>query len=255
MEALPLVSCIMPTYGRPDYVSESVAMFLAQDYPCKELIILNDCAGQNFTGKFPNVRIINKIERFASLGEKRNACIEVANGSLIAVWDDDDVHLPWRISYSISEMQRLNTLFYRPADLWSYWGEACLRVSRTVSGWGNHGAVVFSKKGWAAVGGYPAMNCGEDSAFLERIHDEVSETFIRYELDRLDRFYILRGASQYKHMSMEGGQHPLDTTSGDYAIAPTSIRDPVLATAYDRLVAARSRRHECAASAVPSHDR
>ncbi len=40
------VSCIMPTYGRPDFVAQSVAMFLAQDYAEKELIILNDCPGR-----------------------------------------------------------------------------------------------------------------------------------------------------------------------------------------------------------------
>ncbi|WP_159462607.1 glycosyltransferase [Caballeronia glebae] len=38
---MPLISCIMPTYGRPAYVDEAVAMFLAQDYPNKELIIVN----------------------------------------------------------------------------------------------------------------------------------------------------------------------------------------------------------------------
>lgn len=56
---LPLVSCIMPTYGRPDYVAESIAMFLDQDYEAKELIILNDCPGQVLRGDFPGVRIVN----------------------------------------------------------------------------------------------------------------------------------------------------------------------------------------------------
>ena len=85
MEALPTITCIMPTYGRPDYVNESVAMFLAQDYPHKELIILNDCLGQQFEGDFTEVRIINQPSRFTSLGEKRNACIRLAKGSVIAI--------------------------------------------------------------------------------------------------------------------------------------------------------------------------
>ena len=83
---LPLVSCIMPTFGRPDYVAESISMFLAQDYPAKELIILNDCCGQTLLGKFPGVRIINATSRWATLGEKRNAAIELASGEFIAVW-------------------------------------------------------------------------------------------------------------------------------------------------------------------------
>ena len=91
-----VVSCIMPTYGRPDYVLESVAMFMAQDYSRKELLILNDCPNQFFETAVPNVRIFNSQSRFSSLGEKRNFLIEKAVGDLIAVWDDDDVYLPWR---------------------------------------------------------------------------------------------------------------------------------------------------------------
>ena len=87
----------MPTYGRPDFVEESIAFFLAQDYPRKELIIINDCPGQTFTGHFPDVVIINLPDRCPSLGEKRNLGIEMARGDLIAVWDDDDIYLPWRL--------------------------------------------------------------------------------------------------------------------------------------------------------------
>ena len=110
METLPLVSCIMPTYGRPDYVAESVAMFLAQDYPNKELIVLNDCAGQVFTGEFPDVRLINEPSRSRTIGEKRNRCVSMASGEVVAVWDDDDVYLPWRLSFTISEMQKFAAL-------------------------------------------------------------------------------------------------------------------------------------------------
>ena len=60
-----VVSCIMPTYGRPDYVLESVAMFMAQDYSRKELLILNDCPNQFFETAVPNVRIFNSQSRFS----------------------------------------------------------------------------------------------------------------------------------------------------------------------------------------------
>ena len=85
----------MPTFGRADYVAESIAMFLEQDYPNKELIIVNDCPGQTLEGRFPNVRIINSPARWQHLGDKRNHAIELSNGEFIAVWDDDDVYLPW----------------------------------------------------------------------------------------------------------------------------------------------------------------
>jgi glycosyltransferase involved in cell wall biosynthesis len=146
MKPLPLISCIMPTYGRPEYVNESVAMFLAQDYPRKELIILNDCAGQQFEGDFPDVHIVNQNSRFASLGEKRNTCIQLAKGSVIAVWDDDDVYLPWRLSFSYDEMNRLGTPFYRPAEFWAYWGDENLRNNQSVPGWISHPWVMFNNE-------------------------------------------------------------------------------------------------------------
>jgi len=40
--AFPLVSCIMPTYNRRQFVPQAIKYFLRQDYPHKELIILDD---------------------------------------------------------------------------------------------------------------------------------------------------------------------------------------------------------------------
>ncbi len=239
MAAPPFISCIMPTYGRPQYVNESVAMFLAQDYPYKELVILNDCPGQHFASDIPNVRVINHDARFASLGEKRNRCIELAQGSVIAIWDDDDVYLPWRMSFSWSEMDRLGTPFYRPAEFLAYWGDENLHDNHAVPGWLSHAWVMFSKALWEKVGGYPDANLGEDALFFERIHDALGEDFIKYALAREDRFGILRGTSHYHHMSIDGGKHPLDIGPGTYPIIPSIIGDPILRAVHDRLVASR----------------
>lgn len=121
LSKVPLISCVMPTYGRPDFVHESVQMFFDQDYPHKELIILNDCAGQIYRFEHPDVRVFNVETRFNTLGEKRNAAIQLARGEVIAVWDDDDVYLPWHLSFSLAEMQRHQTPLYRPAEYWAWW--------------------------------------------------------------------------------------------------------------------------------------
>jgi hypothetical protein len=244
MEALPIISCIMPTYGRPDYVNESVAMFLAQDYLHKELIILNDCVGQQYAGDFPNVRIINQNSRFSSLGEKRNACIRLAKGSVIAIWDDDDVYLPWRLSFCWSEMDRLGTAFYRPAEFWAYWGDEQLHDNQCVPSWMSHAWSMFTRELWEKVGGYPDVHIGEDAQFFERIHWELREAFIKYGLAREDRFGILRGTSQYQHMSIGGGKHPLDINPGNYRVTPAEIGDPILRAAHDCLIAAHTHSHD-----------
>ena len=38
----PWVTCLCPTYGRFERLREALACFLAQDYPNRRLIILND---------------------------------------------------------------------------------------------------------------------------------------------------------------------------------------------------------------------
>ncbi len=41
---LPLISCILPTANRRRFVPQAIRLFLAQDYPNKELVILDDGA-------------------------------------------------------------------------------------------------------------------------------------------------------------------------------------------------------------------
>ena len=102
---LPLISCICPTYNRLPYhrhlIEEAIESFLRQTYPNKELIVVNDCPGQELVCEAPGVRVVNVPERFANLGDKRNAGHQLAQGEVFCPWDDDDISLPWRLSLSV----------------------------------------------------------------------------------------------------------------------------------------------------------
>ncbi|MEO8494733.1 MAG: glycosyltransferase [Planctomycetota bacterium] len=252
VDRLPLISCIMPTYGRPRYVHEAAKMFLDQDYPAKELIILNDCAGQDFYSELPNIRVINSPRRYSTLGEKRNECIKQARGEFLAIWDDDDVYLPWRLSYSLAEINRWRTDFYRPAEFLAYWGEDSLHDNQTVPGWLSHPTVLLRKRLWERVGGYAAMNVGEDAEFFARIHKHLGQEFLKYAIRNSDRFMILRGKSRYRHMSIGGGIEPSDTTAGEYHIQPRPIADPCLRRIVKRLIATREEAR-ASGGAAPTH--
>lgn len=102
---LPFVSCYCPTYARPYLLEEAIESFLRQDYAGrKELVILNDMPEQELVFEHPEVRIINSSERITPLGKKFNDCLDLCGGDVLFVWDDDDIYLPWRLSYSINNM-------------------------------------------------------------------------------------------------------------------------------------------------------
>lgn len=231
----PLISCIMPTYGRPRLVPESIEMFLEQDYPNKELIIFNDCPGQVYRANLPGVRIFNIDHRFQSLGEKRNSAIEQANGDVIAVWDDDDIYLPWRLSFTWSQMEERRNALYIPAEFWAYWGERELLTNSAVPGWICHPGIMFRKDLWALVGGYPEITLGEDSGFIARALRSLDREFDGQKLSYLDRFFILRGKSPYRHTSIEGGLADAEIAIGAIQLTPKGIEDRALFHATRRL--------------------
>ncbi len=62
------------------------------------------------------MRVVNVPARFVSIGDKRNAGVDLARGELIAPWDDDDISLPWRLALPV---ERLGDAYYfNPRCYW-----------------------------------------------------------------------------------------------------------------------------------------
>jgi glycosyltransferase involved in cell wall biosynthesis len=104
-DANPLISCIMPTHNRRAFVAKAIEYFLRQDYPAKELVILDD--GDDPVGDLvPEVAGIHyhRLEQRTVLGAKRNLACELAQGVLIAHWDDDDWQAPRRLSLQAARL-------------------------------------------------------------------------------------------------------------------------------------------------------
>jgi glycosyltransferase involved in cell wall biosynthesis len=97
--AAPLVSCLMPTRDRPDFVERAVAYFLRQDYPNRELVVVDDgCEPvRHRVEGAPGVTYV-RLAGDASTGSKRNVAGEVARGEVLVCWDDDDWYGPGRLS-------------------------------------------------------------------------------------------------------------------------------------------------------------
>lgn len=206
---MPLVSCICPTYNRPpDYqhlIEEAIQCFLLQDYPNKEMLVLNDTPGQELYCEAEGVTIMNFPRRFRTLGEKRNAGVAMSKGEVIAPWDDDDINLPWRLSYSIARLG--NSDYYNPRRYWAWWLGKLLPEHGYSNGLS---AGVFTRTAFELVGGYKFITAGEDHemdlAIRSKLVNIVDES--RDPLGPLPRnkwFYMTRYGSSPCHVSL--GDH------------------------------------------------
>jgi glycosyltransferase involved in cell wall biosynthesis len=103
---LPLVSCIMPTFNRRQFIPLAIRYFLRQDYPDKELVIIDDGTDRvaDLIPADPRIRYFGLPGR-ASTGAKRNLACKYSTGTLIAHWDDDDWYAPWRLSYQLEQLR------------------------------------------------------------------------------------------------------------------------------------------------------
>jgi glycosyltransferase involved in cell wall biosynthesis len=204
--SLPLVSCICPTYNRPPryqhLLEEAIASFLRQDYPNKELIVINDCPGQELICDDPGVRVVNVAERFPSIGDKQNAAVGVALGELIAPWDDDDISLPWRLSLSVERLGDAD--YFNPRCYWFSDNDG-LHFDHPV-GYANN-ASLFRRAVFEGVGGYPSKSFGADAALdaaFSGMAHAVDPLRGDKELTRSEWFYIYRWGISPVHMSGSG---------------------------------------------------
>ena len=128
----PLVSVIMPTFDRPEFLARAVRSVLAQTYPNVELIVVNDagCPVDDVLrpldpdGRITYVRLGRNRNRSAA----RNAGLALARGTYVAYLDDDDWYMP-------SHLERLVGLLERTGGAVAYGFAERITEERRSDGW------------------------------------------------------------------------------------------------------------------------
>jgi glycosyltransferase involved in cell wall biosynthesis len=236
---MPMISCICGTYNRPPthqhLLEEAIESFLRQTYPHKELVVLNDCPGQELVCDAPGVRVVNLDERLPSLGDKWNAAIDLSRGELIALWNDDDISLPNRLAFSLERLGDGD--YFNPRRYW-FWDANGLHSDHSM-GYA-HNASLFTRAAFEAVGGYPSISLGDDAAMdaalLEKMERVVDPLRGYPELAPSEWFYIYRWGVNPVHISgsadesfyQELGTRPV--TAGRFHLSPHWEQDYVAAT-------------------------
>lgn len=171
--AWPLVSCIMPTYNRRAFVRHALQYFLSQDYPNRELIIVDDGDDPiaDLAENLPGVRYFRLPTR-KSIGAKRNLACQHAQGEIIAHWDDDDWYSSDRLRYQVmpilagtADLTGLENAFVLQLPTGEFWTTNSQLHKQLFVG-NVHGGTIVYRKELLQGTRFPEVNLAEDAWFL-----------------------------------------------------------------------------------------
>jgi glycosyltransferase involved in cell wall biosynthesis len=174
--AWPLVTCIMPTFDRRPLVPLALRGFCSQDYPNKELIVVDDGTDPvgDLTAGLPGVRYV-RLPRRTSIGTKRNIACEHGRGEIITHWDDDDWYAPDRLRYQVAP------LIENEADLTglvntcvlelpggNFWTTDAGLHQKMFVGDVHGGTLAYRRELLSGALRYPEVNLAEDAYLIRR---------------------------------------------------------------------------------------
>lgn len=192
----PLVSVIVPTWRRHDYLPLIEACFRRQTWPNLELLILDDTETPtaHFAAAPPNIRYIHEARR-QPIGTKRNRLVAEARGEIIVQFDDDDFYAPDYVATMVAalgddDVVKLSGWYaYGVAQqVFCYWDTAARAPLQflvesqqpftpvhgqpvqdgNVRGFGF--SYVYRKTAWQAAP-FPDRDFGEDYAWIQALGD------------------------------------------------------------------------------------
>lgn len=177
----PLVSCIMPTANRQKYIPLAIQHFLEQDYPRKELVIIDD-GKQSIASLLPKDPQINYFytEALGTIGAKRNFACAHATGVIIIHMDDDDYFAPdWisrQVNFLINSEADIcgieHVHFFSPITDTLWLGTALNRNNPSVPQWLNGATLAYWKSFWQ-LHPFEDRQTAEDDKFVTKTGAKV----------------------------------------------------------------------------------
>ncbi len=218
------VSCLMVTANRPGFVARAVALFEAQTYTNRELIIIDDGEADlsNIVNSSPQRDAI-RYYRLSSdcglnLGQLRTKSIEVADGDWCIQWDDDEWYHPERIERQLNEAKlqgvgssALKWTLMHINDL----EETKNKVFRVDTGIATPGTLLFRRD----VGvEYRPLARNEDGIFMREVRDKMGLAVMGKEYSHLF-IRVFHGANTWEvdHFMSRLHRRPLDWPTYAYA--------------------------------------
>jgi glycosyltransferase involved in cell wall biosynthesis len=160
----------MPTYNRRRFVPAAIEQFRRQDWPAKELIVVDDGmdAVRDLVPDDPFITYL-RLDPRSAVGRKRNIACDRARGDLIAHWDDDDWHAPSRLRLqaeallsSTADMCGIARMLFCNPDEGRAWEYTYDPKGQPLLG----GSTLFYRRALWAQLRFPELDIGEDIRFM-----------------------------------------------------------------------------------------
>jgi len=163
------ISVVIPAYNRGYIISRAIQSVLNQTYPVDEIIVVDDGSTDNtqevlsqFTNELQIIRLENE-----GVSAARNAGINLAKNTWIALLDSDDEWLPQKIENHI-EFLKINPqlLIFQCEEIWIRNGKRVnpRRIHTKYHGWifkeclplciVSPSATIFKKELWEEMNGF-----------------------------------------------------------------------------------------------------
>ena len=192
----PLVSVIVATYRRDNYLQRAMESLAEQTISDFEIVLVDDndesswndkvkCIADEFRKKYPHISL-NCLQNHPNLGsaKSRNAGVRVARGEYITFLDDDDIYLPdklknqcefmisGKLDFSITELALYyddgKSCEYRKRDYLKKCDSRSLLQYHMMYHMTGTDTMMFYKPYFESIGGFAPIDVGDEFYLMER---------------------------------------------------------------------------------------
>jgi hypothetical protein len=162
----PLISCVMPTWNRRDFIKASIDCWLKQTYENKELIIVDD-GDDKVRDLIPRKKGIRYFKRDKKeiTGTKRNSCNELSKGDIICHFDDDDWSAPDRLEHQLGLLRSTGKPItgYGTLYFWNVTEQKAMRYIAPIAGYVCGTTLMYLKSYWKDHPFLPKQEASDNS--------------------------------------------------------------------------------------------
>ena len=173
-----LVSIILPTYNRADFISKALDSVLAQTYENWECVIVDDGSTDHtdeVLAAYGDTRFICLRQDNQGVSGARNSGVGASRGEVIALLDSDDEWLPGKLATQLAYMRENDFYISQTEEIWIRGGKRVNQPARYAKpeGWFfdqslemcliSPSCAMFTREVWETIGPFDvAMPSCED---------------------------------------------------------------------------------------------